>query len=55
MKKKVSFHEKVLMEKNMNINKSNPLAHQIKNILNIQKVLADKNIQRLSRNHGTLT
>ena len=52
-KKKVSFDEKALMEKNMNINKSNPLADHIENIINIQKVLADKNIQKLSRNHGT--
>ena len=53
MKKKISFDEKALMEKNMNINKSNPLADHIENIINIQKVLADKNIQKLSRNHGT--
>ena len=54
MKKKVSFDQKALMEKkNMNINKSNPLADHIKNIINIQKVLADENTQKLSRNHGT--
>ena len=53
MKKKISFDEKALMAKNMNINKSNPLADHIENIINIQKVLADKNIQKLSRNHGT--
>ena len=35
----------------MNINKSNKLADHIENIINIQKVLADKNIQKLSRNH----
>ena len=37
-------------KKNMNINKSNPLADHIENIINIQ---ADKNTQKLSRNHGT--
>lgn len=30
------------MEKNMNINKSNPLADQIENIINIQKVWQTK-------------
>ena len=37
----------------MNINKSNPLADHIENIINIQKMLADKNILKLSRNHWT--
>ena len=47
-RKSLSFDEKALMEKNMNINKSNPLADQIENIINIQKVLPDKNIKRSS-------
>ena len=37
----------------MNINKSNPLADHIENIISIQKMQADKNILKLSRNHWT--